>query len=298
MCTQAGDFVLGEDEDEDKGKGDDDEASVSDLSNSNSMSLGQSQSQSHSGTSSSNSNGSNSRSESKPSAGRNTTDPGPAAVTALLMSAKSFHVLWECQADIGWQEFGNDVNGDSITEMLEASFRDKLPVTFEARFKQKGRFGQPTKTLVQRYTIDWDTYEQVNDVANTRRSIRRGGDSGRALTSVGKVANEPDLHHIVSSGVIWECKADSGWQPMSKDIHGESISAKLEVKDSISFRHIRCLHVYIGGEMVKGGLSEIIKLEANQKLAVPPPRHPPLTTPPLPLTLGLVPRSFTCRISN
>mmetsp|Transcript_67541 Transcript_67541/g.186462 ORF Transcript_67541/g.186462 Transcript_67541/m.186462 type:complete len:270 (-) Transcript_67541:285-1094(-) len=50
----------------------------------------------------------------------------------------------------------------------------------------------------------------------------------RALRPLNLAARRNIQSSLSPLGVIWECKADSGWQPMSKDIHGESISAKLE----------------------------------------------------------------------
>ena len=95
---------------------------------------------------------------------------------------------WECESDTGWAAFTTDIHGDSIADQLESCYRSKTELRFQCQFRIKGRLGQWTKTNVQSYRIDWDTYEQVNTKTQKRRKVRRAARPGMsgAISGLGR----------------------------------------------------------------------------------------------------------------
>ena len=109
-------------------------------------------------------------------------------------SATTTGVAWECLADDGWKRYD-----ESVEEVLERVFqRDigapgvdgqtrynktvggKMPeTTFRSRFKIRGNFGRIVWSNLTRYTVDWDTFEQINEQNLVRRKIRRCEDGWR-----------------------------------------------------------------------------------------------------------------------
>ena len=108
-------------------------------------------------------------------------------------SATKTGVAWECLADDGWKRYDG-----STEEVLERVFeRDigapgvdgqtrynktaggKMPeTTFRSRFQIRGNFGRIVWSNLTRYTVDWDTFEQINE-QKVRRKIRRCEDGWR-----------------------------------------------------------------------------------------------------------------------